>query len=132
MYPLVAAALGRLTELLSASPNVVAAAVILALAVLVMQILSFVHRLVLFWTRVAFRLLFWAAVGLLVSVAWQRGWERTLRDVVVLGSQLVGWVAGVVDLWVREYERAQAQAQAQSRSQSRSQSQRRYGDYQHW
>lgn len=121
MYPLVAAAADRLTALLAASPNVVAAAVLLALAVLVLQVLALLRRLVLFWTRLAFRLLFWAAVGLLASLAWQRGLERTARDAVVVGGQLFGWAAGAVQFWVREYERAQAQQQGQGQGQGQGQ-----------
>ncbi|KAK4035167.1 hypothetical protein C8A01DRAFT_18124 [Parachaetomium inaequale] len=111
--PLLATFLNYLTDLLAASPNVVALAVILVLAVLILQILSIIRRIMLFWTRLAFRLLFWAAVGLLVSVVWQRGVERSLTEAVVIGGKVVGWAVGVGEVWWREYERAQQQGQGQ-------------------
>lgn len=83
--------------------------------------------------RLAFRLLFYAGAGLLASLVWQRGLERSLRDAVVIGSQVSGWVMGVVGVWVREYEKAQAMQQQGQQGQY---GQQRgagggYGGYQH-
>ncbi|KAK4250421.1 hypothetical protein C7999DRAFT_29005 [Corynascus novoguineensis] len=115
MVPLLASALDALAALLASSPTVVAAAVLLILAAVVLQILSIVRRILLFWTRLAFRLLFWAAVALLVSAVWQRGLERSARDAAAVGSTVAGWAAGAGEIWWREYEKAkQAQAQAQA------------------
>jgi hypothetical protein len=122
MYPLFATALDRLAAFVSASPNIVSAALVLVLAVLILQILSMVHRMVLYFTRLAFRMLFWAAVVALMAAAWQRGLEHSLRDVVTVGGHVAGWVMGVVGVWVREYEKAQAQSQAQGQT--------AYGGYQ--
>jgi hypothetical protein len=112
MLALLAPLLEKLTTLLSNSPTIVAATATLVIAILILQILSIIKRIMLFWTRLAFRLVFYALVGLVASMVWQRGVERTIRDVVVVGSQVGGWVAGVVSFWWEEYERAQ-QAQAQ-------------------
>ncbi|KAK3298985.1 uncharacterized protein B0H64DRAFT_386780 [Chaetomium fimeti] len=107
LTPLFTAAIDRLVTLLSASPNVVAAAVLVVLAIVILQILSLVRRVVLFWTRVAFRLVFWAGVALVVSWAWQRGMERSLRDAAVVGGKAAGWLAGAGQAWWQEYEKAQ-------------------------
>ncbi|KAH6854505.1 hypothetical protein B0I37DRAFT_32648 [Chaetomium sp. MPI-CAGE-AT-0009] len=115
LTPHLAAALDRLVTILSASPNVVAAAVLVVLAIVILQILSLVRRVVLFWTRVAFRLLFWAGVALLFSWAWQRGMERSVRDAAVAGGKVAGWLAGAGEAWWREYEKAQL-AQQQGRA----------------
>ncbi|KAH6636622.1 hypothetical protein F5144DRAFT_611337 [Chaetomium tenue] len=113
LTPLLTTALDRLTTILSSSPNIVAATVLLLLAIAVLQILALVRRIVLFWTRVAFRLLFWAAVALVVSWAWQRGVERSVRDVAVVGGKVAGWLAGAGQAWWVEYEKAQGQYQQQ-------------------
>ncbi|KAK4103185.1 hypothetical protein N658DRAFT_494513 [Parathielavia hyrcaniae] len=120
MLSLLAPLLDYLAALLANSPTIVAAAATLVIAVLILQVLSVVRRVMLFWTRLAFRLLFYAVVGLAASMVWQRGVERTVRDLVVVGSQVGGWVAGVASVWWEEYQRTQmAQAQAQAQQQSR-------------
>lgn len=81
------------------------------LAIAILQILALVRRIVLFWTRVALRLVFWAGVALVVSWAWQRGVERSVRDVAVVGGKVAGWVAGAGQAWWAEYEKAQQQQQ---------------------
>ncbi|KAK4127194.1 hypothetical protein N657DRAFT_669108 [Parathielavia appendiculata] len=123
MLSLLTPLLDYLAAFLSNSPTIVAATATLLIAVLILQILSIVKRIMLFWTRLAFRLMFYAVIGVAASIVWQRGVERTIRDAVVVGSQVGGWMAGVVSVWWEEYQRAQAaQAQAQ-------QSRGAYGGY---
>ncbi|KAL2178498.1 uncharacterized protein P884DRAFT_240302 [Thermothelomyces heterothallicus CBS 202.75] len=79
---------------------------------------AIVRRVMLFWTRLAFRMLFWSAAALLASAVWQRGVERSARDAVVAASRLAGWLAGAADLFWHEYEKArEAQARAQAQAQ---------------
>jgi hypothetical protein len=110
---MVADALDRLAALLATAPNAIGVVLVLVLAVVVLQVLSLVRRIMLFWTRLALRLVFWAVMGLVASAVWQRGVGRTIQDAVVIGSKLVGFVSGVVNVWIREYERAQAEQQQQ-------------------
>lgn len=107
LLPLLTALFSQLTTLLSTSPTLVAATATLALAILLYQILRLLQRILLFWTRLFFRVLFYAAAGLIASAVWQRGVERTVQDVVVVGGKVAGWVMMVVGVWVREYEKAQ-------------------------
>ncbi|KAL2182754.1 hypothetical protein L209DRAFT_759987 [Thermothelomyces heterothallicus CBS 203.75] len=118
MGPLLVSALDALAALIASSPTVVAAAAAVVLAALVLQLLSIVRRVMLFWTRLAFRMLFWSAAALLASAVWQRGVERSARDAVVAASRLAGWLAGAADLFWHEYEKArEAQARAQAQAQ---------------
>lgn len=44
------------------------------------------------------KLIFWGAVGLVISLVYQRGLERTVGD-------LMGWGQVIGEVWWREYER---------------------------
>jgi len=50
------------------------------------------------WFKLVIRLAFWAVVVLIISAVWQRGVERTVRD-------LVGWGQELSEVWWREYRR---------------------------
>ena len=63
----------------------------------------------LFWMRLAFRLLGWSLVILLLATAWQRGLEQSAQDVFAAAMRVMGYAAVVRDVWVREYERYQEQ-----------------------
>ncbi|KAL2159230.1 hypothetical protein VTH06DRAFT_2663 [Thermothelomyces fergusii] len=121
MGSLLGAALDALAALVGSSPAIVGTAVAVVLAALVLQLLRLVRRLVLFWARLAFRMLFWSAVVLLAAAAWQRGLERTARDLLLAASRLVGWgagaTAGAIDLFWQEYEKAR-EANSRPRVQS--------------
>ncbi|KAL2127476.1 hypothetical protein VTI74DRAFT_10678 [Chaetomium olivicolor] len=128
LRPLLDMALDRLLAVLSAAPNIVSAALVLVLAAVMLQILSVVRRIMLFWTRLAFRVLWWVAVGLIASMVWQRGVERTVGDVVFWGGKLAAWGMGLLEVWLREYERAQQQQQQQQRYQGQGVYYRERGD----
>ncbi|KAL2153992.1 hypothetical protein VTH82DRAFT_2668 [Thermothelomyces myriococcoides] len=121
MGSLLESALDTLTALVGSSPAIVSTVVVVLLAVVVLQLLSIVRRVILFWTRLALSMLFWSAVVLLAAAAWQRGIERSLRDLVVVASRLAGWLvgalAGAADLFWHEYEKAR-EAQGRPRPQS--------------
>jgi len=52
----------------------------------------------MFWVTIVMRLLFWGAVGLVVSLVVQRGVGRSVED-------LRAWAEGVGRVWWREYAR---------------------------
>ncbi|GAB1311314.1 hypothetical protein MFIFM68171_01524 [Madurella fahalii] len=113
MGPVLSTALDRLVALLSASPNAVAVAVLLVVVVVVLQVLSIVRRIMLFWTRLAMRLLFWSVVAVVASMVWQRGVAESVQDVIYWAGRAVGLFGGMVEVWLREYENAQRGAQQQ-------------------
>ncbi|KAI1775280.1 hypothetical protein F4818DRAFT_45125 [Hypoxylon cercidicola] len=108
-YPLVEPLLARLAQALHDSPDIVVLGFALALFVFVLQVVAWVHRTMMYVTRLAFRLLGWALVFALVAVVWRRGPDAALRDVVVFASRLAGYAAVVKDIWWSEYQKFDAQ-----------------------
>ena len=104
---LVAPLVDRFTAALLASPDVVFLGVVLALLWLTLQVLSWVRRVIIFWTRVAFNLALVACLGALLAIARRRGPEQPLRDCVVVITKVAGFAVGVgghVSDMVRRYE----------------------------
>ncbi len=99
--------LDSIADLLASSPTIVSAVLVLLLAFLILQLLSLAKRVVLFWTRLAFRLAFYAGAVLLASVVYQRGLERSAADAMAVAGALAGWVAGLAGFWAEEYRKAQ-------------------------
>lgn len=110
MWPVLGPALDRLTRALHDSPDLVVLGFFVLVLVFVVQLLSWLSRAMLFWTRLALRVLFWSAVAAVAAVVWQRGIGRTVGDVVDVGGKLVGYAVVVKDIWVREYHKYDAQA----------------------
>lgn len=75
-----------------------------ALGVLFLLV-TWVHRMVMWWTRLAMRAVFWGVVVLLGAWAWQRGPVETARDVFVVGGKLAGFVMAMKDVWMDEYQK---------------------------
>ncbi|KAI2636926.1 hypothetical protein GGS26DRAFT_546566 [Hypomontagnella submonticulosa] len=109
LSPLFAPLLARAMQALHDSPDIVVLAFVLAAFVLVLQIVAWVHRTMMFVTRLAFRMLGWAFVFALLAVVWRRGPEAAIRDVVVFVSKLAGYAALVKDIWWSEYQKFDAQ-----------------------
>ncbi len=105
LYPLVRPLIDRAAQ----NEGALGFAALLALLVAVFVVISWVHRMVMWWTRLAMRAVFWAAVLAVVAWAWQRGPLESARDAVVVGSKLFGFLAGIKDVWVEEYRRYDAQ-----------------------
>jgi hypothetical protein len=104
--------LDRLTQALHRSPDIVVLAFFLTMLFLTIQILNWARRVVMFWTRMALRLVFWSAIIALGAMVWQRGLEATARDMMTIGQQLIGYAAMVRDIWMREYQKYEAQERA--------------------
>jgi hypothetical protein len=89
--------------------NIASTIAIAACVLTVLAVLDYVRRMVMWWTRFAFRIVFWAiAVGVAAWV-WERGMMESAKDAVVVGGKLVGYAAGVKDVWMAEYERYEQQ-----------------------
>ncbi|XXG99221.1 methionine adenosyltransferase sam2 [Hypoxylon texense] len=107
--PLVEPVLARVLRALRDSPDVVVLGFALAVFVFVLQLVSWVHRTVRYFTRLAFRLAGWALVLAVLAVLWRRGPEAAARDVVVFAGKVAGYAAVVRDIWWSEYQKFDAQ-----------------------
>ncbi|KAI0011301.1 hypothetical protein F4779DRAFT_574318 [Xylariaceae sp. FL0662B] len=112
VYPLIERGMQALQD----SPDLVVLAFLLAAMVLVLQVVLWVHRTMMFFTRLAVRAVGWAIVAGLLAVVWQRGPEATIRDVVVFVSKVVGYAAVVKDIWLSEYQKYDAQTKGGQRA----------------
>lgn len=110
MYPVLEPLFDRLAQAIYRSPDIVVLGFFLVVLFVAVQIMSWVRRMLAFWTRVAVRLVFWAAVVATLSFVYQRGVEESVRDAVVFGGKLLGFAASVRNIWLQEYQKYQAQA----------------------
>ncbi|KAI8961706.1 hypothetical protein F5Y11DRAFT_221038 [Daldinia sp. FL1419] len=109
LSPVLAPLLQRGVQALHDSPDLVVLGFVLAAFVLVIQLISFVHRTMMYFTRLAFRLVGWALFFALLAALWRRGPEAAIRDVVVFVGKLTGYAALVKDIWLSEYQKFDAQ-----------------------
>ncbi|KAJ3493308.1 hypothetical protein NLG97_g4812 [Lecanicillium saksenae] len=79
---------------------------ILAVAVIVM---NWIRRMLLWWTRLAMKAVFYATIVALAAWVWQRGLQESVRDVVVVGGKLAGYAAVVKEIWWKEYRKYEDQ-----------------------
>ncbi|KFA75973.1 hypothetical protein S40288_05646 [Stachybotrys chartarum IBT 40288] len=109
LLPLVQPLVDRALALMAESQGLVGLVVSVLVVTVVFAVLSWVHRIVMFWTRVAMRLVFWTLLVAVGAWIWQRGVFESARDAVVVGGKIVGYMAVIKDVWVREYNRYEAQ-----------------------
>ncbi|KAK0656149.1 hypothetical protein B0T16DRAFT_398709 [Cercophora newfieldiana] len=105
MYAVIAPLLDRATQAIAGSPDAVILIFLLAFIVFVVQLLAYLQRIMLFWTRLAFRMLFWSVILALGAVMWQRGLEQSARDAAVLGRQALGFGTMLQEVFMREYRK---------------------------
>jgi hypothetical protein len=82
-----------------------------ALILTVIAVLDYFRRMILWWTRFTFRIVFWAAILAVGAWVWERGLMDSMKDAAVLGGRVVGYASGVKDVWMSEYERYEQQQQ---------------------
>ncbi|KAI0152241.1 hypothetical protein F4776DRAFT_19429 [Hypoxylon sp. NC0597] len=109
LSPLFAPLLARALQALNDSPDIVVLGFVLAAFFLVIQLIAWVHRTMMYMTRLAFRMLGWALVFALLAFVWRRGPEATIRDIVVFVSKLAGYATLLKDIWLSEYKKFDAQ-----------------------
>ncbi|KAI1495865.1 hypothetical protein F5X99DRAFT_402222 [Biscogniauxia marginata] len=114
VQPLLEPLFERALLALQNSPDVVVLAFVVAFIVLIFQVVAWVHRTMMFFTRLALRMVFWAVLAGVLAVAWQRGPEAVIRDVVVFVSKIAGYVTVVREIWWSEYQRYDAQTRSAS------------------
>lgn len=81
----------------------------LAVLTATLVVLNWIRRLVLWWTRLALRAVFWAAAVALAAWVWNRGVLASARDATVVGAKVVGYMAVLKDVWLDEYKRYEGQ-----------------------
>merc|ERR1719160_605481 len=69
----------------------------------------------MWWARFTMVLAFYAAIVVVIAIAWERGPARSLRDVVVVASKIVGYLASLREVWVQEYDRYESQGNPRMR-----------------
>lgn len=109
LYPMLQPILLRVGTMLSDSPDVVFVCSLIAIFFAILQTLLWVHRIMMFWTRMVGRLMLWACVAAVLALVWQRGPEAVIRDAVVFVSKLAGYASLVKDIWLAEYNKYDAQ-----------------------
>ena len=112
MSPIVLPLLNRLTQALYGSPDIVVIGFLLVALVLVFQILSWLRRALVFWTRIAFRMSLYAGLAALAASVWQRGLAASWEDAVAVGGALFKYGGWVKDFWMNEYRKYEQQGQA--------------------
>lgn len=109
LYPVLQPVLARAGAMLSDSPDFVFVLSLVAIFFAALQTLLWVHRVMMFWTRLMGRLILWSLVAAVLAMAWQRGPEAVIRDAVVFASKAAGYAALVKDIWLAEYNKYDAQ-----------------------
>ena len=112
MSPLLTPFFDRLAQAIYNSPDIVVLGFFLFLLLLVVQIISWISRAMMFWTRMAFRLAVWAGFAALAAVVYQRGVTATSQDVLDIGIKLFGYATAIKDIWIEEYKKYEAQAKS--------------------
>ncbi|KAL1901942.1 hypothetical protein Sste5346_001648 [Sporothrix stenoceras] len=107
--------LDRIARAAYNAPDVVVLLLVVVFAVLFIQVLSLLRRLVAWWTRMLFRLMFLSGVVLVLAAVWQRGPLQSAQDAAAIVGRLYGYASFVGDIWRAEYNKyQQQQVQAQA------------------
>ena len=112
MHPLITTLLSPLTTPSSdtgpaASPSGASLTLLTSVAVLLVAlvVLDTIRRLVAWGTRLALRIVFWAAVVAVVAMVWERGLLETVKGLMVWTGRAWGWGVGLFGVWSRELKR---------------------------
>ena len=109
IYPFIQPFADRTIALVAENQGVAGLLVAMVLLGAVVAVVSLVHRVLMWCTRMAMRVVFWASVFAVAAWAWQRGPLETARDAVVMGSKIAGLLAGIGNFWLEEYNRYEGQ-----------------------
>ncbi|KAK6078750.1 hypothetical protein SCUP234_06088 [Seiridium cupressi] len=115
LYPILQPLLVRIATIISDSPDFVFVFSLIAIFFAALQTLLWMHRIMMFWTRLVGRLMLWACVAAVLAMAWQRGPEAVVRDAVVFVSKVAGYASLVKDIWLAEYNKYDAQTKNSGR-----------------
>ncbi|ORY66299.1 uncharacterized protein BCR38DRAFT_429833 [Pseudomassariella vexata] len=111
LYPLIVPLVDRAMQKLNDSPDFVLLGALLTFLAIAVQVTFWVHRIIMFWTRLAMRMVMWGALAVVIAMLWQRGPEAVAKDVVVVVSKAAGYATIIKEIWLREYARYNEQTQ---------------------
>lgn len=97
-FPLLLPILNRLAIFAHDSPAIITLALFLLVLAISLQILNFARRVVVFWTKVFAKLVFYGVLLVLAMTVYQRGLMETAGD-------LLNWGTEIGEVWMREYRR---------------------------
>ncbi|EKJ79802.1 hypothetical protein HYE67_008353 [Fusarium culmorum] len=107
--PIVEPILDRVMILLAENQGLVGVIASLLVLATVVIILNWIRRLLMWWTRMAMRIMTWAFMFALAAWIWERGVFESARDMTVIGARILGYLAVIKDVWLQEYDRYEAQ-----------------------
>jgi hypothetical protein len=107
--PILEPILDRVLILLAENQGLVGVIASLLVLATVVIILNWIRRLLMWWTRLAMRIVTWAFMFALAAWIWERGVFESARDMTVIGARIVGYLAVIKDIWLQEYDRYEAQ-----------------------
>ncbi|KAK0612999.1 hypothetical protein B0T17DRAFT_602597 [Bombardia bombarda] len=93
------------TRAMYASPDIAVAVFLLGVMLAMVWVLNLVRRAMVSLTRLVLRLAFYSGLAALGAVMWQRGFETSMQDALVVGGKLFGWAAALKEVFVSEYRR---------------------------
>ncbi|GKU00176.1 hypothetical protein FLAG1_04563 [Fusarium langsethiae] len=107
--PILEPIIDRVLILLAENQGLVGVIASLLVLATVVIILNWIRRLLMWWTRMAMRIVTWAFMFALAAWIWERGVFESARDMTVIGARIVGYLAVIKDVWLQEYDRYEAQ-----------------------
>ena len=119
LYPIIQPLLDKALILMAENQGVVGTAVTVFLLVLIVMVLNWIRRIVLWWTRFTFKIAIWGMMVALAAWVYERGVWESVRDVVVLGSKVGGYMAVLKKVWLDEYNKYEAQQGMRGKSSGR-------------
>ncbi|XEU97897.1 hypothetical protein FSHL1_003184 [Fusarium sambucinum] len=107
--PIIEPILDRVMILLAENQGLVGVIASLLVLATVVIILNWIRRLLMWWTRLAMRIVTWAFMFALAAWIWERGVFESAKDMTVIGARILGYLAVIKDVWLQEYDRYEAQ-----------------------
>lgn len=86
----------------------------LGIITVVVILMNWIRLFTLWCTRIMFKLMFFGCILAVVAVAWERGFVRTVMDVVMFAGRAMGYMASVKEIWLKEYDQYEQSAKAPS------------------
>ncbi|QPH01192.1 hypothetical protein C2857_005391 [Epichloe festucae Fl1] len=108
LQPYIQPVLDKTISLIVDNQGVTGVVVLLTVVTVMVVVMNWIRRLIMWWTRLMVRAMFWAGVVLALAWVWNRGVVESVRDGVVFVSKAVGYLAVLKDFWMQEYERYEA------------------------
>ena len=118
LQPVIESLFDRLIYAINENQGTTGLLLVVAVITAVVVIMSWIQRMMMWWTRFLLKLGTYAVLAIVVAAVWQRGLMTTARDLVVFGSKLVGYGAVLKDVWMEEYDRYESQSAGAGRSRS--------------